>query len=511
MFNVNPHCSVPKFLTKIWALVEDPKTNDFICWSQDGNSFIVLNEENFAKNILPKHFKHNNMASFVRQLNWYGFRKVMQDETGTFKQDRIGTGRYHHPFFKQGKEELLARIKRKVKKEAPNDFWQPSIEGVDQLPIPEGCVLPHTQQHFVKKEVPLPRMEDRTNGPEDVHKILSLIQQVQGRQDVVDSTVESLKRDNEALWKEVLDLRQKHFQHQQLFETMARSHSLDQVVCLQQNQPLMIDGLGHYNQLLSSKSEANRKVTETQSSCLENREVALQPMGRCSVKEEEPSHSSEDELEDSWANKTENKRLKQILHSNCGRSSSETEDLGKIHAIASSTCNLSANQLLSSARNPASRLASGQLFHKAIKPEKNELPESKSRLSKDSDFDAYEGGDALDISELDDIEDQDDSRTSSSGFGHMRKRRKVNDSAGQKIGHLLDQMHKDNLELTKRVLALEEQSLQKLSEISTTLSTLTNFFMNTHHNQSPLQQSLFPNVQLPSKPEDMSNTYQTPS
>ncbi|KAJ1152125.1 hypothetical protein NDU88_004902 [Pleurodeles waltl] len=472
MFNVNPHCSVPKFLTKIWALVEDPKTNDFICWSQDGNSFIVLNEENFAKNILPKHFKHNNMASFVRQLNWYGFRKVMQDETGTFKQDRIGTGRYHHPFFKQGKEELLARIKRKV---------------------------------------PLPRMEDRTNGPEDVHKILSLIQQVQGRQDVVDSTVESLKRDNEALWKEVLDLRQKHFQHQQLFETMARSHSLDQVVCLQQNQPLMIDGLGHYNQLLSSKSEANRKVTETQSSCLENREVALQPMGRCSVKEEEPSHSSEDELEDSWANKTENKRLKQILHSNCGRSSSETEDLGKIHAIASSTCNLSANQLLSSARNPASRLASGQLFHKAIKPEKNELPESKSRLSKDSDFDAYEGGDALDISELDDIEDQDDSRTSSSGFGHMRKRRKVNDSAGQKIGHLLDQMHKDNLELTKRVLALEEQSLQKLSEISTTLSTLTNFFMNTHHNQSPLQQSLFPNVQLPSKPEDMSNTYQTPS
>ncbi|XP_078504591.1 uncharacterized protein LOC144763144 isoform X2 [Lissotriton helveticus] len=498
MLNMKPHYSVPKFLTKIWALVEDPKTNDFICWSQDGNSFIVLNEENFAKNILPKHFKHNNMASFVRQLNWYGFRKVIQDETGTFKQERVGTGKYHHPFFKQGQEELLARIKRKVKKEAPKACWQPSIEGVDQLHIPEGCMLPHTRQHFVK-EVPLARIEERTNGPEDVHKILSLIQQVQGRQDVVDSTVESLKRDNEALWKEVLELRQKHFQHQQFFATMAQSHSLDQVVCLQQNQPLMIDSSGHYNQLLASKSEGNRNVTETQSSCLTHRETALQPIGRFSVKKEEPSHSSEDELEDSWAKKTE-------------KSSIESEDLGKIHAITSSTCNnLSVNQMPSSAGNPPSRLASVQFFDGANDPGKDELPESKKRLNKDSDMDAYEGDDALDISEFDEIEDQDDSRTSSSGFGHMRKRRKVNESAGQKIGHLLDQMHKDNLELTKRVLALEEQSLQKLSEISTTLSTLANFFMNTHHTHRPPQQSFLPNSQQPSNSEDMDNSYQTPS
>lgn len=36
---------------------------------QEGNSFLVLDEQRFAKEILPKYFKHNNMASFIRQLN----------------------------------------------------------------------------------------------------------------------------------------------------------------------------------------------------------------------------------------------------------------------------------------------------------------------------------------------------------------------------------------------------------------------------------------------------------
>ncbi|CDQ96938.1 unnamed protein product [Oncorhynchus mykiss] len=61
--------NVPAFLTKLWTLVEDPDTNHLICWSATGTSFHVFDQGRFAKEVLPKYFKHNNMASFVRQLN----------------------------------------------------------------------------------------------------------------------------------------------------------------------------------------------------------------------------------------------------------------------------------------------------------------------------------------------------------------------------------------------------------------------------------------------------------
>lgn len=72
--------AVPPFLTKTYDLVSDPGSNDVVSWNKAGKTFIVWKPAEFARDFLPKHFKHNNFSSFVRQLNTYGFRKVDPDK-----------------------------------------------------------------------------------------------------------------------------------------------------------------------------------------------------------------------------------------------------------------------------------------------------------------------------------------------------------------------------------------------------------------------------------------------
>ncbi|KAJ3059181.1 hypothetical protein HDU99_006466, partial [Rhizoclosmatium hyalinum] len=63
------------FINKLYTMLEEADQN-LISWDQTGTFFIVKNTTDFSKTVLPLYFKHNNFASFVRQLNMYGFHKI---------------------------------------------------------------------------------------------------------------------------------------------------------------------------------------------------------------------------------------------------------------------------------------------------------------------------------------------------------------------------------------------------------------------------------------------------
>ncbi|KAG8582585.1 hypothetical protein GDO81_008125 [Engystomops pustulosus] len=406
--------SVPKFLTKIWALVEDQRNSEYICWSQDGNSFIVLDEERFAKEILPRHFKHNNMASFVRQLNWYGFHKVMQDETGAARHDKYCSGRYQHHFFKRGHEELLIKIKRKVS--------VPRIEHV----------------------------EEGKTGPDDMQKILTFLHQLQARQDLLDTAVESLKRENESLWKEVLQLRPA----QPPFETVTASQSFEQIATMQTNQPLMIDSTGNYNQLGMSKSTQNvDQAYDNRSAWTTDRKSSR---GTKRSLREDPDSSTEE---------PSNEMLKiSIPHDYESYQTDESDDVSDLSSCESEEIineETASNHSFTKScdKTPVTRKRTKNGIEKHIVVTKRRVEYSDSEEEEHKNY-----------------------------YGESGPTKKTDKSCRiscAKMGRMLKRIHQDNILLNEKVLVVEQQSLQKLSEISTVLNGLANYMMNTQNSQRP--------------------------
>ncbi|XP_075585431.1 uncharacterized protein LOC124492433 isoform X9 [Dermatophagoides farinae] len=224
MHTLGSNANIPTFILKLWKLVCDDSSNDLICWNRNGRSFIIKDQGRFAKEILPLYFKHSNMASFIRQLNMYGFRKVSNIEHGGLKSDGDEVEFFHHHFC-LGQENQLELIKRKMSTNN-NSKCLTSIVKVDEI-----------------------------------QDILSDVESIKGRQDSVDSLLNNLKQENEALWREIAILRQKHLKQQQIVEKLLQflvSIVRNRVVGgLKRKAPLLIDSNGSNSRKIIKNKESN--------------------------------------------------------------------------------------------------------------------------------------------------------------------------------------------------------------------------------------------------------------
>ncbi|KAI9209043.1 HSF-type DNA-binding-domain-containing protein [Polychytrium aggregatum] len=95
-------------------MVIDKMYQHLISWNYSGSSFVVCNVLEFSRDVLPKHFKHNNFSSFVRQLNMYGFHKVNKSPRGSRALAENQVWEFSHPKFLRDRPDLLDEIKRKT-------------------------------------------------------------------------------------------------------------------------------------------------------------------------------------------------------------------------------------------------------------------------------------------------------------------------------------------------------------------------------------------------------------
>lgn len=76
---------------------------------------------------------------------------------------------------------------------------------------------PYLLDH-IKRKITHPKEQDNksTVRVEAVNKVLTEVKTMRGRQDALDTKFVSMRQENEALWRELSILRQKHMKQQQI-------------------------------------------------------------------------------------------------------------------------------------------------------------------------------------------------------------------------------------------------------------------------------------------------------
>lgn len=116
-----------------------------------------------------------------------GFHKITSLDNGGLKFDRDDM-EFSHPSFQRGHPFMLENIKRKIAVAAA------------AAPAPGAIVKPET-----------------------LNRVLNEVKVMRGKQEVLDDRFSAMKQENEALWREVVMLRQKHMKQQQIVNKVSVS------------------------------------------------------------------------------------------------------------------------------------------------------------------------------------------------------------------------------------------------------------------------------------------------
>ena len=211
------------------SFLDESRNTDLIRWTSSGNSFVVLDEDEFAKTLIPELFKHNNYASFVRQLNMYGFHKkvgLSDNSMRASERKNKSPSEYYNPYFKQHKPNLLWLIQkpkptstkgpgRKVKHEdgGPDDDIEDIYEGDNQTPMPGGAEDSIPSLRNARQ--PLMIGQGGNTLPQDelaaVHREL---QQIRQQQQLISGVIKKIRQEHENLYGQAAAFQELHNRHE---------------------------------------------------------------------------------------------------------------------------------------------------------------------------------------------------------------------------------------------------------------------------------------------------------
>jgi heat shock transcription factor len=186
---------------------------------------VVLDEDEFAKTLIPELFKHNNYASFVRQLNMYGFHKRVGLSDNSMKaseRKNKSPSEYYNMYFKRGHPNLLwlinkpksgaagkkgkgARVKTEDGAERESDD---EVDGVDDAFGPGFNQAQGTQRAIstIPESGPLQRRE--------MSHVRQQLADIQKQQNAISSAISRLRKDHNQLYQQAMAFQTLHDRHE---------------------------------------------------------------------------------------------------------------------------------------------------------------------------------------------------------------------------------------------------------------------------------------------------------